>query len=97
MGSNDTLPTRRSVLKATGTAIGVAFGASGSGAAKCRVVTYDAPAWNECPGSGSRDGIISEGTYVFAECADDDGTLYYFGQDDDFAGYVPEAYVGPCS
>ena len=84
------------MLKATGVAFGLALGASGSGTAKCRVVQYDAPAWNDCPGTGSRDGIISEGTYVFYSCSDADGNYYYHGQDADFAGYVPEGYVSPC-
>lgn len=53
MGFSDSSPTRRSVLKTTGVAIGVALGASGSGAAKCRVVQYDAPAWNDCSGTGT--------------------------------------------
>jgi hypothetical protein len=33
---------------------------------------------------------------VFLSCTDEDGTKYYYGEDDDFAGHVPEAYVGPC-
>ena len=85
------------MLKAAGGALGFALGASGSGAATCQVVKYDAPAWNDCPGLSSRDGIIDEGTYVFLSCTADDGTKHYYGEDDDFVGNVPEAYVGPCS
>lgn len=96
MESNDS-PTRRSVLKATGVALGVAVGASGSGAATCQEVKSDAPAYDNCPPMDGQDGIIDEGTYVFLSCTDEDGTKYYYGEDDDFAGYVPEAYVGPCS
>lgn len=101
MESNDSRPTRRSVLKATGAAfgaVGMATATAGSATASgCYVLGQDAYTHLQCPPTGSPDGpIIESGTQAFRACTDADGNQYFVVYGDASAGYVREDLVEPC-
>lgn len=95
MSTDDSGYDRRSVLKATGGALAVAGVAAGPGGAKCLETKSDAPAYENCPPVDTKVGVLDAGTDVRIACTAGD-EVYYYGDDADTAGYVPDEYVGLC-
>lgn len=99
MPFDDSSPTRRSVLKATGAVFGAAA-ASGLGtaaASECYVLKYDYKTYRNCPPVSDPSGpIVEAGSQAFSGCTDRYGNEYLYAIGNSGAGYVPKSATEPC-
>lgn len=89
---------RRSVLKATGAALGatavMATGVSTVSATQL-CLKHDWVTYRDCPPTDYGD-TVEKGTMAYEACTDEDGTQYYWVFDGNGSGYVTEDALEPC-